>query len=208
MPNLLPDRLWQLMAVDGSFYKAVAVVSLAVFLLATVAYVASADGVIRSVDDEGRVHFSNEQKNNKSKADGGQGQTRGWTDSQGHKIYSDRSPEKARQEQRQIKRQMECMEGVTEIFSGPATAGSGRVVLLTSRWCASSKMARAYLRKNKIEFVEYDIDRQRAGRVLYQQLPRRAVPAIVAGNQKMFGFRADLANDLLRRSGHLSVTKK
>jgi glutaredoxin len=198
------------MAVDGSYYKAFAVVSLVVFLLASIAPVLSAYSVIRSVDDEGRIHFSNEQKNSKSKTEGEQppGQPRGWTDSQGHKIYSDRSPEQARKQRRGIKRQMQCMEGVTEIFSGPTTAGSGRVVLLTARWCDSSKTARAYLRKNKIKFVEYDIDRQQAGRLLYQQLPRQAVPAIVAGNQKMFGFRADLARDLLRRSGHLSVKKK
>lgn len=207
MPNLLPDKSWQLMAVDGSFYKAVAVFSLTMFFVANVTPVSSADSVTRSVDDEGRVHFSNKQKN-QADGDGVSSYSKGWTDSQGHKIYSDRSPEKARQEQSRIRHQMECLEGVTEIYSGPTTAGSGRVVLLTARWCTSSNSARAYLRKNGINFVEYDIDRHRAGRVLYKQLPRRAVPAIVAGNQRMFGFRTDLANDLLRRSGHLSATKK
>ena len=102
-------------------------------------------------------------------------------------------------------RLMQCMEGVTEIISSPVApaAGSGRVVLLTARWCASSKQARTWLQKNKIKFVEYDIDRHRAGRILYTQLPRRGIPVIIAGGQRMFGFRADLARDILQRSGHL-----
>ncbi|MFV1997190.1 MAG: glutaredoxin family protein [Acidiferrobacterales bacterium] len=198
------------MAVDGSYYKTVAVFSLAVFLAGTVAPVSYAGGVIRSVDDEGRVHFSNEQNNNKS-GTGGEptpDQSWDWTDSQGRKIYSDRSPEEVRQERRQIQLRMECLEGVTEVYTGPATAGTGRVVLLTAQWCASSNTARAYLIKNRIKFVEYDIDLKRAGRVLYQQLPRQAVPAIIAGNQRLFGFRADLANDILKRSGHLSAARK
>jgi len=198
------------MAVVGSYYKAAVVFSLMVVLAGTVTPVSFAEGVIRSVDDEGRVLFSNDQNNNNSRVDGEHNpdQARGWTDSQGRKIYSDRSPDKVRQERRQIQNQMECLEGVTEVYTGPATAGSGRVVLLTAQWCASSNAARAYLVKNRIKFVEYDIDRKRAGRVLYQQLPRQAVPAIIAGNQRMFGFRADLANDILRRSGHLLATKK
>lgn len=169
-----------------------------------------ADGVTRWVDEKGNVQFSNQprsKKNNRASESPASGPY-DWTDRKGRKTYSDRPPDKVQAERRRIQSVMECMEGVTEIISGSTSIGSGRVVLLTATWCEPSKQARAWLKKNRIKFVEYDIDRHRAGRVMYEKLPRRGVPVIIAGHQKMFGFRADLAGKVLRRSGYYPLVKK
>lgn len=171
-----------------------------------------ADSITRWVDDKGHVHFSNQpqNKNKSNKKNNGSPAPKphDWTGRKGKKTYSDRSPKKVQADRQRIQSKMACMEGITEIISGPASTGSGRVVLLTATWCESSKKARAYLKKNRIRFIEYDIDRHRAGRVMYEKLPRRGVPVIIAGNQKMFGFRADLAAKVLFRSGHYPAVKK
>lgn len=194
------------MAAAGLYFRTAVVVSLAVLLLVATTPVAQADDVIRWVDDKGRVHFSDRPDNSNVDTEGGRPYD--WMDTRGRKIYSDRSQKKVNAERRRILRNMECLQGITEIISGPVTAGTGRVVLLTARWCALSKEARAYLNKNKIKFVEYDIDRHRAGRILYESLARRGVPVIIAGGQRMFGFRADLVKGVLQRSGHLSAAEK
>lgn len=197
--------------VDRSYFRFAAGVCLIGLCLIFIP-IAQADTVKRWVDKEGLVHFSYQDNTRKTKAGKDGTRTHDWTDSRGHKVYSDRSRKSIEVEKRRMLRLTQCMEGVTEIISSPvATAtsvGSGRVVLLTARWCKSSKKARAYLKKNKIKFVEYDIDRQRAGRILYDQLPRRGIPVIIAGGQRMFGFRADLAKNILQRSGHLKPRRK
>ncbi len=206
MPISLQDKSWRWTVDGGSYFRFAAISIIAVSLFIAAIQTAQANGVMRWVDDKGQVHFSDRPENSKVETEGGQ--PYGWMDPRGRKIYSDRSREKVEAERRQTLRYKECLEGITEIISGPATAGSGRVVLLTARWCAASKKARAYLKKNRIKFVEYDIDHHRAGRILYESLHRRGVPVIIAGNQRMFGFRADLMKGVLQRSGHLSAAIK
>jgi glutaredoxin len=73
---------------------------------------------------------------------------------------------------------------------------------LSARWCPVSAKARAYLRKHKIHFREYDIEHQARGRGLYAYLGTRAVPVILVGRQYMYGFyAADLARMLRHRRG-------
>jgi glutaredoxin len=159
-----------------------------------------ADEVHRWVDEEGRVHFSNQPG---SGSDNDTNETHDWTDVRGRKTYSDRSPDQIRTERRRLMRDIECMSGLTEIIYSPQKPSRSEVVLLTARWCETSRPARQYLKKNKIRFVEYDIDRSARGRTLYLSLSRKGVPVLLAGKRQMFGFRADLAESMLQQTGHL-----
>lgn len=125
-----------------------------------------------------------------------------WTDPRGHKIYSDRSREQLNAEQQRRRHHLECLRGLIEIIDNPKAARRDRVVLLTASWCGASNQARQYLRRNRISFVEYDIDRSQKGRTLYLSLEQRGVPALLAGRQQMFGFSEELAEQVLNRSGH------
>jgi glutaredoxin len=161
---------------------------------------AAAEKIYEWVDAEGRVHYSNQPKSS-SKADNGK--THDWTDPRGRKIYSDRSRDQLNAERQHRMRNLECMSGLTEIIDNPKNSRRGKVILLTAGWCDTSKQARQYLKQNNIRFVEYDIDRSGTGRKLYLSLEQRGVPALLAGRQQMFGFREDLAEKVLIRSGHL-----
>jgi len=157
--------------------------------------------VYRWVDDEGRVHFSNEPKPNSTRETD---KPHDWTDARGNKTYSDRSRDQIRTDRRRLMRSIECMSGLTEIIDSPAKPSRGGVVLLTARWCDTSRLARQYLKKNKIRYLEYDIDRSAKGRNLYLGLARKGVPVLLAGTEQMFGFREDLAENMLQRAGHLA----
>ena len=162
-----------------------------------------AEEVHRWVDEEGRVHFSNQPPADNNATD----TTHDWTDPRGRKTYSDRSPDQIKAERRRLMRTIECMTGLTEIINSPQMAARTGVVLLTARWCETSRPARQYLKKNNIRFVEYDIDRSARGRSLYLSLSRKGVPVLLAGKQQMFGFRSDLAESMLRQTGHLAGVK-
>ncbi len=171
-----------------------------------------AEEVKRWVDEQGRVHFTYQSNNKKNAVADDGAATHDWKDASGRKVFSDRTAKKIKSDRSKSLHLAQCLQGVTEVVTNPVTrsSASGRstVVLLTAKWCAASNKARAYLKKNKIKFVEYDVDQHRAGRILYGKLSQRGIPTIIAGGQRMFGFRADLAKEILQRSGHLSATKK
>ncbi len=164
-----------------------------------------AEEVYRWVDDKGRVHFSDQPK---SKSKNNKDSTHDWVDVRGRKTYSDRSEDQIKAERRRLSRNMECMSGLTEIIEIPSSQPRSRVVLLTARWCGLSRQARQHLKKKKIRFVEYDIERNRLGRSLYLSLARKGVPVILIGKKQMFGFRADLADTLLQEHGQIAGRRK
>lgn len=161
-----------------------------------------ADEVYRWQDEQGNVHFSNVSPKDSHKTDN-KIISHQWKDARGRKVYSDRTETSLRSEKRKLTHSLECLHDITEIVRGPARKVKRKVVLLTARWCKTSKRARTYLKKNHISFVEYDIEKNKKGRALYADLPRRGLPVVIIGASYMFGFRADLARDMLKRSGYL-----
>ena len=63
------------------------------------------------------------------------------------------------------------------------------VVMYSTAWCGVCKKARAYFEKERISFVEYDVDHNASARAEYLSLnPRRSVPTIKIGNEVIIGF--------------------
>jgi len=63
------------------------------------------------------------------------------------------------------------------------------VVMYSTTWCGVCKKARRYFEKERISFVEYDVDSNASARVEYLQLnPRRTVPTIKVGQEVIVGF--------------------
>ena len=63
-----------------------------------------------------------------------------------------------------------------------------RVVMYSTDWCGYCKQARRYFEKNEIDFVEYDIEKDRTARRAYKKLGAKGVPVILVGKQRMNGF--------------------
>ena len=63
------------------------------------------------------------------------------------------------------------------------------VALYSTAWCGVCKRARSYFEKERISFVEYDVDKNASARAEYLALnPRRSVPTIKIGNEVVVGF--------------------
>lgn len=121
-----------------------------------------------------------------------------WTDEEGRKIYSDRPRKEVERRRRLLRQKVNCYRGFSETLRGQRLRVKG-VVLLTARWCSESRRLRAWLRKRKIKFTEYDIDRSKRGRQLYLQLEDQGVPVLLVGNASMHGFIERTAIRLLAR---------
>lgn len=63
------------------------------------------------------------------------------------------------------------------------------IVMYSTSWCGVCKRARAYFERERVDFVEYDVDLNARARVEYLRLnPRRSVPTIKVGEQVIVGF--------------------
>jgi glutaredoxin len=63
------------------------------------------------------------------------------------------------------------------------------VVMYSTTWCGVCKRARRYFERERISFVEYDVDRNTSARAEYLRLnPRRSVPTIKIGDEVIVGF--------------------
>ncbi|MGB0848554.1 MAG: glutaredoxin family protein [Thiolinea sp.] len=63
-----------------------------------------------------------------------------------------------------------------------------RVVMYSYSWCGYCAQARNYFRANRIPYIEYDIERDRAAKRRYDAFRGRVTPVIFVGRNRMNGF--------------------
>ena len=120
-----------------------------------------------------------------------------WTDENGQVHYSDSKPDG--QEATEFESTVSTYEGVSygTVESAqdraqeaqPQKAGTRKkVVLFSASWWGVCKKARTYFRRKGIPFTEYDIEKGKKAKQLYDRLGATGVPVILVGNQRMNGF--------------------
>ena len=67
-------------------------------------------------------------------------------------------------------------------------ANDPRVVMYATAWCGYCKKARQYFTDNGIEFVEYDIEKDRAAKRDYDTLLGSGTPLLYQGYTRVVGF--------------------
>ncbi|MCP4186490.1 MAG: DUF4124 domain-containing protein [Gammaproteobacteria bacterium] len=107
-----------------------------------------------------------------------------WVDDNGKVHYGDVSSQQGQGQV--IELNISSYESVS-IIQSEAIKGD-RVVMYSTDWCGYCKQARRYFEKNDIDFVEYDIEKNRTARRAYKKLGAKGVPIILVGKQRMNGF--------------------
>ena len=77
---------------------------------------------------------------------------------------------------------------------------SGTVEIYVTAWCGYCKQAQNYMKKNGIDYVAYDIEKDSAARQRHKELGGRGVPLIIIGANRMSGFSADTLEYYLNNS--------
>jgi mycoredoxin len=72
------------------------------------------------------------------------------------------------------------------------------VVLYGTSWCGYCKLTRDFFQKNKIPFVEYDIETSVEGKNQYERLHGNGVPLVVIHGEVMSGYNPQKMKNLLR----------
>lgn len=109
---------------------------------------------------------------------------RKWVDDAGNVHYGDGSAMQGRGEV--IELNISSYEQVTIVQS--ETIKGRKVVMYSTNWCGYCKQARRYFKTNDVDFVEYDVEKNRAARRAYKKLGANGVPVILVGKQRMNGF--------------------
>lgn len=68
------------------------------------------------------------------------------------------------------------------------TPPSQPVVMYATSWCPYCAKARAYFTRNRIAYVEHDVEKSAAARAEFRRLGGRGVPLILVGRERLDGF--------------------
>lgn len=110
-----------------------------------------------------------------------------WKDASGRVHYGD-SPS-AKENAEQIVLDDNSYEHVTYDDGAAYDRGSTqRVVMYSTSWCGYCKKARKYFQQEKINYVEYDIEKDERARRLYDMIGGKGVPVILVGKKRLNGF--------------------
>ena len=132
-----------------------------------------------------------------------------WTDEKGRVVYGNEPPADAKKTvvEDRINSYIDSYSGPPKVQrvsarrAPPPAAGTIPVVLYATSWCPHCASARAYFAKNKISYVEHDIEKDAAAHAEYKRLGGRGVPFIVHGANVMRGFSEKSFQALLGRNG-------
>ena len=83
-------------------------------------------------------------------------------------------------------------DGISDFFSGTPDfqPPSDRVVLYATDWCGYCEKTRELFARNKIPYVEYDIEKSQQGYSEYKQLGGSGVPVVNAYGTVIHGYSA------------------
>jgi len=109
-----------------------------------------------------------------------------WEDASGRVHYGD-SPS-AKENAEQIVLDVNSYEHVTYDGAAYDRGSTQRVVMYSTSWCGYCKKARKYFQKEKIHYVEYDIEKDERARRLYDMIGGKGVPVILVGKKRLNGF--------------------
>ncbi len=109
-----------------------------------------------------------------------------WVDADGNIQFSNTAPRGRAAEE--VKLEINSITIPRVNINPNSTATSRRVVIYTTDWCGYCKKAKKFMRKNKIVFTEYDIEKSARAKREYQSLNGRGVPLIVVGDKTLSGF--------------------
>ena len=114
-----------------------------------------------------------------------------WVDEEGLVHFSDQKPDNQAVSEVQIETEINSYQSVSYGAIKVDTSKfvhNKKVVMFSASWCGYCKKAKAYFKKNRIRFTEYDIEKSSKGKRLYAQMGATGVPVILVGNKRMNGF--------------------
>ena len=83
----------------------------------------------------------------------------------------------------------------------PVSKKSGQakpVIMYDTAWCTYCKKAREYFARYKIEYTEYDIEKDEQAKRMYELMGGGGVPLLLVDGQKIRGFNLAKLNSALR----------
>lgn len=112
-----------------------------------------------------------------------------WVDDQGKVHFSDQAPEEHQSESLQLKiNTYESVTYESLNIPLPKSTRAKKVIMYSAVWCGVCAKAKRYFEHKGIPYTDYDIETSEQGKRGFKQLNGKGVPIILVGNQRMNGF--------------------
>lgn len=124
-----------------------------------------------------------------------------WKDANGKIHFGDRPP--IDREAEQVKIRVNTYQAPSEILKVDFNrVKKEKVVIYTTQRCGYCKKAKQFLRREQINYSEYDVETSKKGQRDYKKLKGRGVPIILVGDQRMNGFSEGRMVNMLETAGY------
>jgi glutaredoxin len=131
-----------------------------------------------------------------------------WVDDKGRVQYSEKPPAGAKSSA--VEQRIPAVGSQARSEKNPqpqgakpaATAQRPAVTMYMTDWCPYCRQASEYFRRNRIPFVEHDIEKNANANAEYKAKGGRGVPLILVGEQRMSGFSEDRMTQMLKAAGY------
>lgn len=112
-----------------------------------------------------------------------------WVDDQGKVHFSDQAPKEHQSESLELKiNTYESVTYESLDIPLPESTRAKKVIMYSAVWCGVCATAKRYFDRNGIPYTEYDIETSQQGREGFERLNGKGVPIILVGNRRMNGF--------------------
>jgi len=116
-----------------------------------------------------------------------------WTDNNGISHFSDRKLE-TRAQSKTLKEPNQYNYKAPPQTTKSTQKTKKKVILYTTSWCPYCKKARQHLKKSKIKFTEYDVEKNVQAQAIKNKLDRQhkrsGVPLLIWGEHIVYGYNA------------------
>ena len=109
-----------------------------------------------------------------------------WVDEGGRVHYSSRPSAETQAED--VTTRVRSTGNYVSLEPVETPADGATVTMFTTTWCKICKMAKTYLNKKGVAFVELDVEKDEEGKKRYHELNGKGVPITLIGQQKLVGF--------------------
>lgn len=110
-----------------------------------------------------------------------------WTDDEGRVHFGD-SPKAEHNAERVVLKINSYQHVSFDDLTFYQPPQNDKITIFTTDWCTYCNKAKDYFKQSGIAYTEYDIEKNKHGKQLYDQIGGTGVPVILAGKKRMNGF--------------------
>ena len=127
-----------------------------------------------------------------------------WIDESGKTHFTDKPPAGQATEEIELKINTYSTVNITPLIE--RLGKESKVVIYSADWCGICTRAKKHFIDNNIDYISYDVEKSRVGKMDFKLLKGKSVPIIIVGKKRMNGFSIPKFEKLYKQEINAKLT--